>query len=475
MLPAMKPTSSGLRVSRRRFLAATGAAVAFPTIIPSSALGADGAVAPSNRITMGVVGWGMQGPGNTSNFMRQPDCQVVASANIDKSHLERSLNAINSHYKNKDAKGYDDYREMMARKDIDTVMLAVPDHWHALMAVEAANNKKDIFGEKPLARTIAEQQAIVRAVQANQRIWQTGSWQRSERNFHYAAEIVRNGLLGKLTRVEVGLPAGHHDFAGTGRPLLQKLGELPEKVTNLAKVVPGTPAWDAALSSAPDNLDYEKWIGPSRMEPYIQARVHMNWRWNYNTGGGQLLDWIGHHGDIAHWGLGNDDTIGPSEVEGSGEFPAANALWNTCTKYRITCKYPEDIEVIIAGGHGDIRGGTKWIGSEGWVWVDRGNNLKASRTEWEESRRLADDKRKVKLPFCDGGHFRNFLDSVKSRQPTVTPVEVAHHSAIPGHLGLVAMLVGRRIRWDAAKEVIVGDAEASQLLSRPYRAPWKLA
>ncbi|MCC7373841.1 MAG: Gfo/Idh/MocA family oxidoreductase [Verrucomicrobiales bacterium] len=471
----MKPSFRTFKVSRRRFLAATGAAIGFPTIIPASALGADGRPAPSNRITMGVVGWGMQGPSNTGNFMRQPDCQVVASANIDSNHLEASLKAINGNYKNNDCKGYADYREMMARTDIDTVMLAVPDHWHALIAVEAAKNKKDIFGEKPLARTIAEQQAIVKAVQANKRIWQTGSWQRSERNFHYGAEIVRNGLIGKVTRVEVGLPAGHHDFAGTGKPLLEKLAALPGKVTNLAKVLPGSPEWEAAVSKAPANLDYEKWIGPSKMEPYIQARGHMNWRWNYNTGGGQLLDWIGHHGDIAHWGLGNDDTIGPLEVEGVGEFPSPEALWNTCTKYRITCKYPNDIEVVIAGGHSDIAGGTKWIGTDGWVWVDRGNAFKSSKKEWEEARTVPEDLRKVKLPLTAGGHWRNFVDSAKSRQPTVTPVEVAHHSAIPGHLGLIALLTGRRIKWDAKSEQIIGDAEASKLLNRPYRAPWSLA
>jgi predicted dehydrogenase len=471
----MKPSLRDSKITRRHFLAATGAAIAAPTFIPASALGADGRPAPSNRITMGVVGWGMQAPGNTGNFMNQADCQIVATCNVDKSHLEASVKAINGHYKNQDCKTYHDYREMMARSDIDTVMIAVPDHWHALISVEAAKNKKDIYGEKPLARTIAEQQAIVKAVQANQRIWQTGSWQRSERNFHYGAEIVRNGLIGRITRVEVGLPSDHNDFAGTGKPLLEKLAQLPQKVDRLAKVVPGTPAWAAAVTDPPPNLDYQTWIGPSQMEPYIQARVHMNWRWNYNTGGGQLLDWIGHHCDIAHWGLGNDDTIGPLEIEGQGEFPPPNALWNTCTKYRITAKYPGDIAMIIAGGHSDIRGGTKWIGTDGWVWVNRGNAFESSNKEWEDTRSLAEDKRKVKLAFTKGGHYRNFLDSVKSRQPTVTPVEVAHHSAIPGHLGLIAMMAGRKVKWDPVKEVLVGDADASKLLSRPYREPWKLS
>ena len=184
---------------------------------------------------MGVVGWGMMGPGNTDAFLGMKDVQVVAACDLDKNHLQHALNKINSHYGNKDCKAYHDYRKMMARKDIDAVMLAVPDHWHALVAVEAAKHKKDIYGEKPLARTIAEQQAIVKAVQQNQRIWQTGSWQRSQAPFRKACEIVRNGLIGKVTRVEVGLPERpfgfcedegqdeHHAAAGlAGLPVLDR-------------------------------------------------------------------------------------------------------------------------------------------------------------------------------------------------------------------------------------------------------------
>jgi predicted dehydrogenase len=433
-------------LSRRRFLAAAGLAVAAPTFVPASVFGTEARPAPSGRITMGVVGWGMMGPGNTNAFLGAKDCQVVAACDVDKKHLQAAVGRINGHYKNQDCKAYHDYREMMARADIDTVMLALPDTWHALTAVEAAKNKKDVYGEKPLARTIAEQQAIVKAVRDHGRIWQTGSWQRSVRNFHKAAEIVRNGLIGKVTRVEVGLPSGHHDFAGTGKK--------------------------RDITPPPPELDYERWLGPSQMEPYIEARVHMNWRWNYNVGGGQLLDWIGHHCDIAHWGLDFDHT-GPSEVEGQGEFPPKDAVWNTCTKYRVTLKYPNDVTMVIAGGHKDIRGGTKWIGTDGWVWVDRGG-FESSNQAWVEMGQLPEDQRKVKL-YKSGDHHRNFLDCVKSRQPTITPVEVAHHSAIPGHLGLIAMLVGRKIRWDPAREMILGDDEASKLLTRPYRAPWKLA
>jgi predicted dehydrogenase len=231
------------------------------------------------------------------------------------------------------------------------------------------------------------------------------------------------------------------------------------------------------VSQPPPELDFQTWIGPSKMEPYIEARVHKNWRWNYNTGGGQLLDWIGHHCDIAHWGMGDDDKIGPLEVEGEGVFPPANALWNTCGRYRITAKYPNDITMVIAGGHSDIAGGTKWIGTDGWVWVNRNNAFDGSNQAWFDAWSLPEDQRKVKLPLTRGTypHYRNFLESVKSRQPTVAPVEVAHHSAIPGHLGLIAMLVGRKIKWDAAKEMILGDDSASKLLRRDFREPWKLA
>jgi len=392
---------------------------------------------------MGVVGWGMQGPGNTDAFLHIKGCQVVAACDLDKKHLNSAVSRVNNFYKNTDCKAYDDYREMMARKDIDTVMLAVPDNWHALVSTEAAKQKKDIYGEKPLARTIAEQQAIVKAVQQNQRIWQTGSWQRSQGPFRRAAEIVRNGLIGKVTRVEVGLPSGHSDFAGTKD-----------------KKSPSPP---------PPELDYDRWIGPAQMEPYIEGRVHMNWRWNYNIGGGQLLDWIGHHCDIAHWGLDADNS-GPSEVKGQGEFPPKDAVWNTCTKYRVTCKYPNDVTVILAGGHNDIRSGTKWIGTEGWVWVDRGG-YDASTLDWFAK---LPDSAKLRLYKSDN-HQGNFIDCVRSRKPTLTPVETAHHSAIPGHLGLISMLVGRKIKWDNAKEAILNDPGASALLTRPYREPYKLA
>src|SRR4051812_39732352 len=280
----MTPTRP-TKFSRRQFIATTAAAIAAPNFIPSRALGKDGATAPSERIVIGVVGWGMQGPNNTRALMAVKNTQVVAACDLDKRPLKQAVDTINKNYGNQDCQSYHDYREMFARKDIDAVMIAVPDHWHALLATEACKQKKDVFGEKPLARTIAEQQAIVKAVQKNKRIWQTGSWQRSEAPFHKAAEIVRNGLIGEVTRVEVGLPSGHTDFKRTGPALMAKLSQLPGK-PGIAQVVPGTEAWKVAVTEPPPELDYNMWIGPSQMEEYIEARVHMNWRWNYNIGGG---------------------------------------------------------------------------------------------------------------------------------------------------------------------------------------------
>jgi predicted dehydrogenase len=448
--------------NRRHFLKktlASTAAFGVPSIVPSSVFGQN---APSNRITMAVFGWGMMGPGNTNSFLAEKDCQVVAACDIDKQRLEAAVNTVNKKYGNTDCKGYHDYRELMARKDIDTVMLALPDHWHALTAVEAAKNGKDIYGEKPLARTIVEQQAIVNAVKKYNRIWQTGSWQRSTGDFRQAAEFVRNGLIGKLTEVHVGLPGGHNDFAGTKDKM--------------------------SVTPPPAHLDYEMWIGPAQMQDYIESRVHRNWRWDYNIGGGQLLDWIGHHCDIAHWGMDCDNS-GPTEVKPiSVKMPPRTDVWNTATEYCPEATYAGDIKMIIANRGGDIQPGTKWIGTDGWVWVDRGgydsskDELKQKFNSREKDGKvvekaraasLGDDVLKTKL-YKSPGHHRNFLDCVKSRQPTITPVETAHCSAVPGHLALIALLTNSTVKWDHAKHAIIDNAEASKLLGREYRAPWKL-
>jgi predicted dehydrogenase len=471
-MPEQSGSGALLRsLNRRRFLKTAGSAALLPAVLRGFAAQTS-ATSVNNRINLGVIGMGWQGPDNTEAFLTLPDCQVVAACDIDANHLQAAVRKINDAYGNEDCKGYHDYRELLVRDDIDAVMIAVPDHWHEIVATEAARRKKDIYGEKPLAHTIAEQQSIVRAVRENEIVWQMGSWQRSVPMFHKAAEIVRNGLIGAVTHVEVGLPGGNGDFDGVGKESLARLASAGENVTSLEQIVVDTPAWKLLVTDPPKELDYEMWIGPSRMEPYIAARSHKTWRWNYNTGGGELLDWIGHHCDIAHWGLDFDHS-GPSEVEGSGELPPANAVWNTAPKYRFELKYPHGVTMTIAGGDPDIKMGVKWIGTEGWVWVDR-DGFDASNPAWKQGKYLPRELRKVKL-YTSSDHHQNFLDCVRSRQATVTPVEIGHHSAIPGHLCLISMLTGRKIRWDVKEEKIIGDPAASQLMTREYRGPWKMS
>jgi predicted dehydrogenase len=430
-----------------KLLAATSVA---PMILPRRLFGAD---APSNKITLGCIGVGWQGGGNLGNFLALDDCQVVAICDVDESHLKEAVDKVNAKYGNQDCKAYKDFRELLARKDIDAVCISTPDHWHSVIAIAAANAGKDIFCEKPLSHTLGEGIATVAAVQKNNRIWQTGSWQRSVASFRWAVELVQNGYIGKVTRVEVGLPSGHTDFASTG------------------KTAPDGPA--------PAGVDYEMWTGPAKMMPFNPCRFHKNWRWNYNTGGGQLMDWIGHHCDIAHWGLANpkfgcgpDDAIGPVELSATAEFPAKDDVWNTATKFKIDCKYPNDVEVVIAGGHGEIGGGAKWIGPNGWVSVDRGK-FAASNVDWIRDIQKLDKSGELGIAlYRSPGHFREFIDSVKSRKRTQTPVEIAHRSQTPGHLGYIASVTGRKLKWDAAKQEIIGDADASKMIAPPLRAPW---
>ncbi|MCK4887239.1 MAG: gfo/Idh/MocA family oxidoreductase, partial [Planctomycetes bacterium] len=314
-----------------------------------------------------------------------------------------------------------------------------PDHWHAVIAVAAAKAGKDMYGEKPFAHSVREGRAACDAVKRYGRVWQTGSQQRSQANFRFAVELVLNGRIGKIRHVEVGLPSGYNVEGAGG-----------DKVTN-----------------PPKELDYDMWLGPAPYADYVPVCVHHNWRWNLEYGGGQLMDWIGHHVDIAHWGMGMDNS-GPVEIDGVGEYPETG-LWNAASRYRINSKYASGITMTIAGGYDDIRGGTKWIGEDGWVWVDRGG-IDASD---KSLLRKKFSPNEINL-FRSPGHWRDFLDCVKSRKETLTPCEVAHRSASPGHLGIIAMKLGRKIKWDAANEKIIGDSEATRMLTKPLRSPWHI-
>jgi predicted dehydrogenase len=425
---------------RAASLAAAGAA-GFPTIVRASALGRAGRPAPSERIVMAGVGFGMQGVPNMRSFLENGDVQWVAVCDVDRAHLEEARGIVDDHYGTPVCGAYRDFLELFARPDLEAVSIAVPDHWHAILALSAIRAGLDVYGEKPLTHGLREGRALCDAVKRYGRVWQTGSWQRSVANFHQAAELVRNGRLGRILRVEVGLPEGHWDFAGTfGRE---------------------------AVAPVPVGLDYDRWLGPAPVFPYREAAIHMNWRWNMAFGGGQLMDWVGHHVDIAHWGLGLD-TSGPVSVEARGEY-AKGGIYDSPVRYRVEAIYADGTPLIVAGGYPEIWPGTKWIGERGWIWVDRGEFL----TEPAGLRSEVIGPGEVRLKWSRD-HCRNFLDSVRSRAETIAPCEVAHRSASVGHLGVAAMSVGRKLRWDPTTETLIGDAEAERLLTRSYRAPWQL-
>ena len=431
-----------MKITRRRFLGTAGAAAAAPYLIVR-----DGRTAADERVTFGLIGCGGRGRGDMNAFLKMNECQVLAVCDVDDRNRERTKASVEKHYAGK-AKGgsykgcdaYRDYRELCGRKDIDAVIVGTPDHWHALNALAALRNGKDVYCEKPVVHLFAEGRVLCNTVKEKKAIWQTGSQQRSTGNFRQAVELVLNGVIGKVKHVEVGLPRGR---------LGHKKG---------AKAEPQDP---------PSHLDYDLWCGPSRKLPFIPARLHFNWRWNLAYGGGQLMDWIGHHNDIAHWGLGEDES-GPVEVEAAGfRYPKDKTVYDAPFDYEVRCAYASGITTSISSQN---RMGTKWIGEDGWVYVNRGK-LEVSNKEWIKKGFNPGEKK----AYNSGNHHRNFFDCVKSRKPAICTAEISFRSISPGLLGYVSDAVGRKLRWDPKSETVVGDEEADKLLKKvEYREPWKL-
>jgi predicted dehydrogenase len=440
----MKQHSSN---SRRQFLKKAGlaavGAVGAPLFIPSRVFGRNGVVAPGSKINIACIGVGNMGTSNMNAFLQKQDAQIVAVCDVDSSRRDIARDTINKHYGTKGCAVYADFRELLTRGDLDAVSIAVPDHWHALLAVSAIKAGLDVYGEKPLAFSIHEGRAIVDATQRYGTIWQTGSWQRSQRNFRHACELVRNGRIGKVHTVRVGLPDGYsiNDNGGYG------------------------------VTTPPPGFDYEMWLGPAPKTPYIPNRCHWNFRWISDYAGGMITDWAGHHCDIAQWGMGTE-LSSPVEIEGLGEYPdAADGLFDTPTKYSFTCKYAEGFTMIVADRTKQPKGmGVQFEGTEGWIWVERGDALESSIPNLPSSVIAPGE---IHLYKSDD-HHQNFLDCVRTRQKTITPAEVAHRSIMIGHLGLIAMKLGRKVRWNPVTERFLDDPEADRLLARPMRGHWHL-
>jgi len=455
--------------TRRAFLKQTTglafSAAALPSLIPASALGKGGGVAPSNRIVVGCIGMGPQGQGDLSNFLNEKDAQVVAVCDVKAEQIEQARAAVNGQYKNNDCATYGDFREVVARKDIDAFLIATPDHWHVLVALAAVRAGKDVYVEKPLGLSLTEEWTLRKEVEQRKRVFQFGTQQRSSRLFRFACELVRNGRIGKLKHINVWAP-----------------GSAPGGSTEVVPVPPG--------------LNYDLWLGPAPWKPYTQDLcaadgTRKTWWFKSEYALGFIAGWGIHPIDIANWGA--DLFAGPIEVEGRGTFHCEGAC-DTATIWDVNMKFASDVTMkfvgVPNGGNQDRptcdpwpeaeewkqryrrieTHGTAFEGTDGWVHIDR-----AGITLQPEN--LIDQKAetfKVQLTKSPN-HARNFLDCIKSRAQTVSPIGESVRSDTLCHLSEIAIRLNRKVVWDPAKERFLDDYEANlRLLARKMRSPWRL-
>lgn len=432
-----------VRLTRRQALAST-AALALPYIVPASVLAGRRQPAPSDRINIGVIGTGGRGRALIRDAHRYPDAIVTAVADVDANHLAEGQKQAEESSKMKGCAAYRDFRELLKHADLDAVIVATPDHWHALATIAAANAGKDIYCEKPLANSIGEGRAMVEAVKRNKRILQTGSHERSTAGCRKAASLVRSGAIGPVKRVLVSLPTDqkHHMEA-------KNFHEIPAAVP------------------VPEVLDYDFWLGHTPQAPYHPMRVHFWWRFILNYGGGEMTDRGAHVLDIAQMALKKDNE-GPVKVEATGSRNS-DSLYNAFWDYEFTNTYADGTQFIGSSKPGPR--GLKFEGENGWIFVHiHGGRLEASSPDLLN---MQPESLSAALPDSPG-HMRNWLDCVKSRQEPFAPVEAGHRTASLCHLNNIAMTVGRPLEFDPEKEQIRGDEEANALVTPAMRAPWTL-
>lgn len=420
------------QVSRRQFLRQTCflgmGAVGFPYVVPARALGQDGKDPANERITLGFIGVGGMGLGHLGGMLGRRDVEVLAVCDVDEERRNSARARVG-----KNCAAYNDYRDLLNRDDIDAVVISTPDHWHALNTIHACEAGKDVYCEKPLSLTIEEALKMVEAVRRYGRVFQTGSQQRSGREFQQAVSLVRSGRIGKVHTIHVGIGGGP---AGGWEP----------------------------DSDPPPGLDWDMWLGPAPWVPYNKLRCHYNFRWFYDYSGGKLTDWGHHHNDIAQWGIDMDGS-GPITIEGWGKFPT-NGLFDTATEFEITCKYADGTTLITSSGGPH---GIRFEGPDGWVHVDRGF-LETFPAELKDEELGPGD---VRL-FTNHGHHDNWLDCVRTRQRPICDIEIGASSVIVCHLENIAIRTGRKLQWDPANHRFVDDPGADRWISKPYRAPWHL-
>ena len=419
----------------------------MPSIVPGSVMGQD---APSDRVVVGLIGVGWRGTDHLRDILRRKNMELAAISDVDRDFLLNAMKFIddqmgidrvwvdgqgggmrNPKRPPKVVEGYEDYQRMLDRDDIDGIVAAVPDHWHAKIYIDAMRAGKDVYGEKPLTLFLNQGRDLVRVARETGCVFQTGSQQRSAKEFRQACEYVRNGRIGKVESVTVSVG---------GAPQTQA---VPDEVV-------------------PDGLNWDRWLGPAAKVPFNPLRCHVTFRWFMEYSGGMVTDWGAHHLDIMQWGLGMDGS-GPLSIEGTAEV--SPGYYNTFTNFAFNLEYPNDVKVFF-GPKGP--GGVTFHGPKGNIYVTRGKISSDPESILQEPLTSSD----VRLYESDN-HMQNWLDCIKTREKPICDVEIGHRSVSVCHLANICGLLKRKLYWDAEKELFKNDVEANAMLDREERAPYQ--
>ncbi|MDP2898810.1 MAG: Gfo/Idh/MocA family oxidoreductase [bacterium] len=442
----------GNKLPRREFLrnmlGGVAGLVGFPAVVSSRALGGNGQAPPSDRIGLGCIGVGGMGTGHVRRFLQFPDVRVAAVCDARKTYADRAKKIVDERYGDQDCHTYNDFRELIARDNVDAVLIATPEHWHALIGIEAARHGKHMYYEKPMSLTVAEAKAVREAVNRYGVVFQFGTQQRSSHDYRHTCELVRNGRIGRLETIMIGsAPSGY------------------------------SPIPDQAPQPVPPGFDYDMWLGPAPWAPYCDVRVSNIWMFISDYGLGCLDGaWGIHDVDIAQW-VNDCDASGPIEVEGAGKF--YEDIRDAAYSWEVEHKYANGVRLIHMD-LGTARSRAKefhvrdtmasvMYGTEGWIYVSR----EGMQTHPESLMQTVFGPNDIRVIKSDN-HQRNFLDAIKTAQPTISPVEAAAGAETVCQQAHIAMKLGRKLRWDPVREVFIDDDEANRMLSKAMRSPWHL-
>jgi predicted dehydrogenase len=444
--PREKPTRNAHGTTRRAFLQGTASVIVFPYVVPSSVLGGQGRTPPSDRIALGLIGAGNINTQHRHVFLAEKDARIVAVCDPIVSRRQAFREHINQAYGAKVCEDRHDFRDLLARPDIDAVCVGTPDHWHAILAIAAMQAGKDVYVEKPLTRTIDEGRRVVEAAAMYGRILQTGLQRRSMAAYRYACELVRNGRIGELTNVEVGI-LGINTGVQTGR--------------------------DFPTTDVPQGVDYDLWLGPAPVAPFSPERIARGneicyWYYIDDYTAGFITGNGVHFVDIGQWGIG--DHIKPVHVETLSADTPTRGLVDMPVAWLSEIVYENGVKMSYSSEGNPHPDGIRFVGTEGWIHVNGGGGLTADPAEVLKS---VIGPGEIHL-YAATEHHRNFLDCIRTRQPAAACPEVGHHATTTCNLVEIATRVGRSVNWDAKAERFIGDDQANRMLQRVMRSPWRI-